>query len=73
VENIRAVAEVARLMVGRRPHRAGVLHLPFRAERRMARELMGPDEFVEVFVDAPLELAEARDPKGFTARRARGR
>jgi bifunctional enzyme CysN/CysC len=64
VENIRRVAEVARLMVD-----AGLIVLvsfisPFRAERRMARELMGPDEFVEVFVDAPLELAEARDPKG---------
>ena len=64
VENIRRVAEVARLMVD-----AGLIVLvsfisPFGAERRMARELMGPDEFVEVFVDAPLELAEARDPKG---------
>ncbi|MFC0632416.1 sulfate adenylyltransferase subunit CysN [Brevundimonas balnearis] len=64
VENIRRVAEVARLMVD-----AGLIVLvsfisPFRAERRLARELMGPGEFVEVFVDAPLEVAEARDVKG---------
>jgi bifunctional enzyme CysN/CysC len=64
VENIRRVTEVAKLMVD-----AGLIVLvsfisPFRAERRMARELLGPGEFVEVFVDAPLEVAEARDPKG---------
>ena len=64
VENIRRVAEVARLMVD-----AGVIVItafisPFRAERRMARQLMAPGEFVEVFVDAPLAVAEARDPKG---------
>ena len=64
VENIRRIGEVAKLMVD-----AGLIVLvsfisPFRAERRMARELMAPGEFVEVFVDAPLELAEARDPKG---------
>jgi bifunctional enzyme CysN/CysC len=64
VENIRRVAEVARLMVD-----AGLIVLvsfisPFRAERRMARALFEADEFVEVFVDAPLSVAEARDPKG---------
>jgi bifunctional enzyme CysN/CysC len=37
---------------------------PFRAEREMARELIGTDEFVEVFVDTPLEICEQRDPKG---------
>ncbi len=37
---------------------------PFRDERHMARDLMGPGEFIEVFVDTPLELCEARDPKG---------
>src|SRR5690606_23306368 len=63
VENIRRVAEVARLMAD-----AGLIVLvsfisPFRAERRMARELMGGD-FVEVFIDTPLELAASRDPKG---------
>jgi bifunctional enzyme CysN/CysC len=37
---------------------------PVRSERRMARELVGPDEFIEIFVDAPLAVAESRDPKG---------
>lgn len=64
VENIRRVAEVARLMTD-----AGLIVLvsfisPFRAERRMARELMQVGEFVEVYVDAPLAEAERRDPKG---------
>jgi bifunctional enzyme CysN/CysC len=64
VENIRRVAEVAKLMVD-----AGLIVLvsfisPFRAERRMARELMGEGEFVEVFVDTPLSVAEQRDVKG---------
>ena len=64
VENIRRVAEVAKLMVD-----AGLIVLtsfisPFRAERQMARDLMDTDEFVEVFVDTPLEICEARDPKG---------
>lgn len=64
VENIRRVAEVARLMTD-----AGLIVLvsfisPFRAERQMARELFAPDEFVEVFVDVPLDVAEARDVKG---------
>jgi bifunctional enzyme CysN/CysC len=69
-ENIRRVAHVARLMVD-----AGLIVLvafisPFRAERRLARSLVEPGEFLEVFVDAPLEVAEARDPKGLY-RRAR--
>ncbi len=38
--------------------------LPVRSERRMARELVGPDEFIEIFVHAPLAVAESRDPKG---------
>jgi bifunctional enzyme CysN/CysC len=64
VENIRRLAEVARLMAD-----AGLIVLvssisPFRAERRSARALFAPGEFVEVFVDAPLAVAEARDPKG---------
>ncbi|MDP3175391.1 MAG: sulfate adenylyltransferase subunit CysN [Phenylobacterium sp.] len=64
VENIRRVAEIARLMVD-----AGLIVLvsfisPFRAERRMARELVGESEFMEVFVDTPLALAEERDVKG---------
>ncbi len=64
VENIRRIAEVARLFVD-----AGLIVLvsfisPFRAERQMARELVDEGEFVEVFVDTPLEVCEARDPKG---------
>ncbi|PLR46749.1 adenylyl-sulfate kinase [Chimaeribacter arupi] len=62
-ENIRRVGEVAKLMVD-----AGLVVLtafisPHRAERQMVRELLG-DRFIEVFVDTPLELCEARDPKG---------
>jgi bifunctional enzyme CysN/CysC len=45
---------------------------PFRNERRMARALVEPDEFVEVFVDAPLDVAAARDPKGLYAKARRG-
>jgi bifunctional enzyme CysN/CysC len=72
VENIRRVAEVARLMVD-----AGLIVLvsfisPFRAERRMARGLVAEGEFVEVFVDAPLDVAEARDPKGLYKKARRG-
>jgi bifunctional enzyme CysN/CysC len=64
VENIRRVAEVARLMVD-----AGLIVMvsfisPFRAERQLARELFEDGEFIEVFVDTPLEVCEARDPKG---------
>ena len=71
-ENIRRVTEVARLMVD-----AGLIVLvsfisPFRAERRMARERLQPGEFIEVFVDAPLEVAEQRDPKGLYKKARRG-
>ena len=64
VENIRRIAEVAKLMV-----EAGLIVLvsfisPFRGERRMAREMVGPDEFIEIYVDTPLAICEARDPKG---------
>ncbi|KAF1719435.1 sulfate adenylyltransferase subunit CysN [Pseudoxanthomonas wuyuanensis] len=64
VENIRRVAEVARLMAD-----AGLIVLvsfisPFRAERRMARARFAQDEFVEIFVDVPLAVAEQRDVKG---------
>jgi bifunctional enzyme CysN/CysC len=64
VENVRRVAEVARLMV-----EAGLIVLvslisPFRSERQMARSLVDEEEFLEIFVDAPLEVCEARDPKG---------
>ena len=72
VENIRRVAEVARLMVD-----AGLIVLvsfisPFTAERRMARSLVGQGEFHEVFVDAPLDVAEQRDRKGLYRKARRG-
>ncbi|WP_216916577.1 sulfate adenylyltransferase subunit CysN [Nocardia noduli] len=72
VENIRRVVEVARLLAD-----AGLIVLasfiaPFRAERQRARERIGSDEFFEVHVDAPLEVAEARDHKGLYAKARRG-
>ena len=72
VENVRRVAEVGRLMVD-----AGMIVLasfisPFRAERRMARDLLGDGEFVEVFVDSGLDVAESRDRKGLYAKARRG-
>jgi bifunctional enzyme CysN/CysC len=72
VENIRRVAEVSRLMVD-----AGLIVLvsfisPFRSERRLARELMQPGEFLEVFVDTPLAEAEKRDVKGLYKKARRG-
>jgi bifunctional enzyme CysN/CysC len=45
---------------------------PFRAERRMARGLVGSDEFLEVFIDTPLSVAEERDPKGLYKKARRG-
>ena len=64
VENIRRVAEAARLFVD-----AGLIVMvsfisPFRSERRMARDLFQEGEFIEVYIDTPLEVCEERDPKG---------
>ena len=64
VENIRRIAEVSKLML-----ESGLITLvsfisPFKEERFMARELMAEGEFIEIFVDAPLEVCESRDPKG---------
>ncbi len=72
VENIRRVAEVARLMAD-----SGLIVMtafisPFRRERRMAKEIIGDIEFIEVFVDTPLEVCEARDPKGMYAKARKG-
>src|SRR5271170_6186544 len=72
VENIRRVGEVAKLMTD-----AGLIVLcsfisPFRAERRLVRDTAGEDEFIEVFVDTPLETAIARDPKGLYRRALAG-
>jgi bifunctional enzyme CysN/CysC len=72
IENIRRIAEVARLMVD-----AGLIVLvsfisPFRSERRMARSLFLENEFIEVFVDTPIEECERRDVKGLYARARQG-
>jgi adenylylsulfate kinase len=69
-ENIRRVGEVASLMAD-----AGLVVLtafisPHRAERQMVRERVGEGRFIEVFVDTPLAICEARDPKGFIKKRA---
>ncbi len=73
VENIRRVGEVAKLMT-----EAGLIVIcsfisPFRAERQMVRELIEPTEFLEIFVDAPLEECIRRDPKGLYAKATAGR
>lgn len=72
VENIRRISEVSKLFV-----EAGLIVLvsfiaPFRGERRMARELMDDGEFLEIFIDTPLEICEARDPKGLYKRARAG-
>ena len=72
VENIRRVSEVAKLM-----HDAGMVVLvsfisPFRAERDMARELFNEGQFLEIYVDTPIEIAEKRDTKGLYAKARRG-
>jgi bifunctional enzyme CysN/CysC len=72
VENIRRVGEVARLMTD-----AGLIVLcsfisPFRAERQLVRELAAPGEFLEIFVDASLDVVIARDPKGLYKRALAG-
>lgn len=73
VENIRRVAEVAKLLVD-----AGLIVItafisPFKAERRMARRLVDEDEFIEIFVDSPLEVVETRDVKGLYRKARQGR
>ncbi len=72
VENIRRVGEAAKLMVD-----AGLITIvsfisPFRSERRMVRDLLDDGEFIEVFVDTPLEVCEQRDPKGLYKRARAG-
>ena len=73
IENIRRVAEVARLMAD-----AGLIVLvsfisPFRNERRLAREIAGDIRFIEAWVDTPLDVCEARDPKGLYAKARAGK
>ncbi|MBV2234485.1 MAG: sulfate adenylyltransferase subunit CysN [Sterolibacterium sp.] len=72
VENIRRIAEVAKLMID-----AGLIVItafisPFAAERRMARSLVDADEFIEIHVATPLAIAEERDPKGLYKKARRG-
>ena len=72
VENIRRVGQVARLMTD-----AGLIVItafisPFRAERRLVREMMIPGEFIEIYVDTPLVVAETRDVKGLYKKARRG-
>jgi adenylyl-sulfate kinase len=71
-ENIRRIGEAAKLFVD-----AGIIVLtafisPFRSDRRMVREIVEDDEFIEIFVDTPLEVCEERDPKGLYAKARRG-
>lgn len=73
VENIRRVGETAKLMVD-----AGLIVLvsfisPFKSERRMARNLVGSNEFLEIFVDTPIEVCEARDTKGLYKKAREGK
>jgi bifunctional enzyme CysN/CysC len=72
VENVRRVAETAKLMVD-----AGLIVMsafisPFRSERQLARDLLEEGEFIEIYVDAPLDVVEARDPKGLYKKARRG-
>jgi adenylyl-sulfate kinase len=71
-ENLRRTAEVARLMADAGLVVVVALISPFRADRAMARALFEPGRFIEVFVDTPLAVAEARDPKGLYKRARQG-
>ena len=72
IENIRRVGEVAKLMTD-----AGLIVItafisPFRSERQMVRDMMAPGEFIEIFIDTPLSVAEERDVKGLYAKARSG-
>jgi bifunctional enzyme CysN/CysC len=72
IENIRRIGEVAKLMVD-----AGLVVItafisPFRSERELARKMLAPGEFIEIFVDTPLDVVEQRDPKGLYKKARRG-
>lgn len=71
-ENIRRISEISKLMLD-----AGLIVItafisPFRQERAMARQLVGTDNFIEVFVNTPLDICEQRDPKGLYKRARNG-
>ena len=72
IENLRRVGEVAKLMTD-----AGLIIIvafisPFKIEREMVRKMMKPGEFIEIFIDTPLHLAERRDVKGLYAKARSG-
>ncbi len=71
-ENIRRVGEAAKLLVDAGLIVTAAFISPFRQDRDMVRQLFAEDEFIEVFVDTPLNVCEARDPKGLYARARRG-
>lgn len=64
VENIRRIGEISKLLVDAGLIVSTAFISPFRADRKMVRSLLEPGQFIEVFVDAPLETCESRDPKG---------
>jgi len=72
IENIRRIAEVAKLMVDAGLIVSTAFISPFRAERQMARALVADGEFIEIFIDTPLGVAEQRDPKGLYKKARRG-
>jgi len=72
VENIRRIGEVAKLMVDAGLIVSTAFISPFRAERMMARALVGEGEFIEIFIDTPIAVAEERDPKGLYKKARRG-
>jgi len=72
VENIRRIAEVAKLMVDAGLIVSTAFISPFRAERQMARALVPDGEFIEIYIDTPLGVAEQRDPKGLYKKARRG-
>jgi len=72
VENIRRVGEVAKLMVDAGLIVSTAFISPFQAERQMARTLLAEGEFIEIFVDTPIAVAEERDPKGLYKKARRG-
>ena len=73
VENVRRVAEVAQVMVDAGLIVIAALISPLRSQREMARGLVPAGEFFEIFIDAPLAVCEARDPKGLYARARKGK
>lgn len=72
IENIRRIGEVSKLFVDSGLMVISAFISPFRADRDTVRSLVEPEEFIEVFIDTPLETCEARDPKGLYQKARRG-